>query len=193
MIAWFAAAVLGAYAASGNSTMVKSDCTPAELKVLRTPAIVAQFVTKGRVVNEDCTPVVISPERSVLAVVQVFNTPTGYESYLSIFERKGFAETSAATFKSSMLGFDLFPMLVENNHRLIFIHPASDKTKVVLFLNVQISPNSSRLTRFELALEKFNLTETPGRGWPIEAGVLPKIYDDGGLMRALMESRAVEL
>ncbi len=190
MIAWFAALVLNVHAVP---VVVQSDCTPAELKLLKAPGIVNQFVNKGLVVSEDCAPLSVSPERQVLAVLQVFNTSGGYESYLSIFERKGFVESSAATFKSSMLGFDVFPVLVKGNHRLLFIHPSSDKTKIVLYLNVQVSPNSSRLSRWELALEQLVLSEVTARSWSIEAGVLPKIYEDGGVLRALMESRAVEL
>lgn len=182
-----------ALAGTAQANVIKSDCTPAEMKVLQHANILTQFISRGRILAQDCVPVTLSPERQVLLVAHVLNSPTGYETYLALFERKGFSESSTATFKSSLLGFDLFPVLFKGNQRLVFVHPSSDKTKIAAYLNVQQAPGSSKLARWELALDKYTLTEQTNRYWPLEAGIMPKIYDDKGVYRALIESRSVEL
>jgi hypothetical protein len=181
------------FSATAAANPVQSDCTAAELKALLAPGITSQFVSRGQTLTQDCAPVTVSPERQVLLVAKVFNSGGGYEAYLSLFERKGFSETATAVFKSFMLGFDLFPVQVNKNVRLAFVHPATDKSKIVLFMNVQSGPAASRFARWELTLDKMGLTEVPNRYWPLEAGIVPKVYDDGGTFRALIDSRSVEL
>jgi len=172
---------------------IQSDCTPAEVKALQSAEVINQFVSQGKVHTHDCTPVKPAPDKEYLLAFHVFNARGGYESYMSLFERKGFNEKSVALFKSTMIGFDMFPLLVGKAHRLMFVHTHSDKAKLVLYLNPQLSPSASKLARWEYSYERKQLIEVLNRFWLMEAGVLPKIYDDRGTHRALIESRSVEL
>jgi hypothetical protein len=176
-----------------GALVMKSDCTPAELKALQGPDILNQFVLKGSVLALDCTPIGLTPEREVLLVTQVFNAPGGYEAYLSVFERKGLHDSTIATFKSAMLGFSLLPVLYKGEQRLLFVQPSPEKGKLTIYLNVQSGPSATRFARWELNWTKFALVEVPGRYWPLEVGIMPKIYDEKGKWRALIDTRSVEI
>ena len=180
-------------ASHARAELIKSDCTTAELKILQSPEILNHFVLKGEMLTQDCTPVKVPPDKEYLLVATVINAQGGYQSYLSLFDRKGLNDKAVPFFKSAMMSFDMFPVQVNKVHRLIFVHPSSDKAKLVLFVNLQISPAATKLSRWEFSYETKELVETANRFWLLEAGVLPKIYDDTGVFRALLDSRAVEL
>ncbi len=175
-----------------QAQVIQSDCTPAEIKILQSPDIVSQFV-KGKMMAQDCTPLKSAPEKEMLLVAHVVNAAGGYESYMSLFERKGFTEKATPIFKSSLIGFDIFPVLNNMVHRLLFVHPTSDKVKLVMYLNLQIAPGTSKLSRWEYTYAQKELVEAANKYWMLEAGIMPKIYDEKGVYRALLESRSVEL
>src|SRR5262245_29959898 len=114
---------------------IQSDCTAAELKTLKSPVLTMQVLPKGNVVSLDCTPFKGSNDREQLVVIQTFNASGGYQSYLSVYDRQGLNEKSVAQFKSGMVGFDMFPVFYNKLHRLMFIHPYSDKSKLILYMN----------------------------------------------------------
>ena len=192
MIGKLIAAVILCAGLGAGAQVIQSDCTPAELKILQSPDIVNQF-TRGKMMAQDCTPLKSSPEKEMLLVAHVVNAAGGYESYLSLFERKGFTEQAVPIFKSALIGFDIFPVLNNMVHRLLFVHPSSDKLKLVMYLNLQIAPATSKLSRWEYTYDKKELVEAANKYWMLEAGVMPKIYDEKGVFRALIESRSVEL
>lgn len=170
---------------------IQSDCASAELKSIKNAELQKQFVLNGSVSAFDCTPVMMGSSEYLLLNI-VASTESGLESYLALFDRKGFSERAAPVFKSPALAYDSFPMLVKNVQRLVFVHPSSDKNRLVLFLSLQTGPAATRLSRWELLLDKKTLTETT-RSWTFEAGILAKIYQDKETWRALIDIRSVEL
>lgn len=179
------------FSASLGRADIQSDCTTLEQKALKNPEFQKQFVINGAVSALDCTPVLMAKDEMLLVNV-VASTGSGLESYVALYNRVGFNEKSASVFKSSALAFDTFPILVKNVQRLAFVHPSSDKNKLVIFLSLQTGPASARLSRWELILDKKSLTETT-RSWNFEAGILAKIYQDKETWRALIDIRSVEL
>lgn len=187
-------AVLSWFLSVVSAQTIVSDCTPAEVKTLQSSAMLEQVVAGGaRVQTLDCTPIKPQPDKEYLLALYTLNTKGGYESYLTLFERMGFGDKSVVQFKSTLIGFDLFPVWVNKVHRLMFVHPSSDRTKLVLYLNPQIAPAATKFARWEYSYDKKELIEILNRYWLVEAGILPKIYDDRGTFRALIESRSVEL
>lgn len=173
------------------NTPFSNDCTPAELKTVEAAEIVAQLV-RGSMVSKDCAALKGAGDREVLVVAMVGNSATGYDSYVAFFDRKTFAPTAKLEAKSAILGFDLFPILFNQKNRLIFVHPASDASRAVLYLNVQASPATTRFSRWEYMFEPKTFTEGQ-KIWMIDAGILPKIYEDGPSTRALLGTRSVEI
>ncbi len=171
--------------------LVQSDCLPAEQKILRSAEFSRQFVIHGFLPVQDCTPIK-GLDKELLLINVVASTTAGLESYISLFERKGFSENAVAVFKSPALAFDTFPVLVKNVQRLAFVHPASDKSKLILYMSMQTGPAAARLARWEYTYDKKELHET-NRNWPFEAGIIAKIYEDATTWRALIEVRSVEL
>src|SRR5262245_33408288 len=98
---------------------IQSDCTPEEMTILKGPKIVAQFDAKGTITGLDCTHVK-NRDREFLATVLVIHNDSGYESYFALFDRKTFTANPESFFKSTPMGFDLFPMLENPKHRLIY-------------------------------------------------------------------------
>lgn len=182
LVMWMTAVPAGAQA-------IKSDCQTVELKVLHHPEFAKQFVINGSIPIHDCTPVMADKELLLINVVA--STKAGLESYISLFERKGFNEKATAVFKSPALAFDTFPVLVKNVQRLAFVHPSSDKSKLVLFMSLQTGPATTRLARWEYTYDKKELIET-NRNWTFDAGIIAKIYEDAN-WRALISERSVEL
>lgn len=172
---------------------ITSDCTPAEQKVMATPEFAALFERTGRLVAKDCTVTKgPAPDTEMLLVAVVGNSATGYESFLGLFDRKTFSAAAKPVFKSPIMGFDMFPMLVNQKYRLLFVHPSSDKNRLVFYVNAQTGPSSSRFSRWEYVFETKAFSEI-AKIWMIEAGTLPKIYDDNGTHRALLGARSVEI
>ncbi len=170
---------------------IQSDCSAPEKKHLQALGFVSQYVLQGSISAQDCTPVKMG-ERELLLINVVANTKSGLESYVALYDRAGFSDKAAPVFKSAALGFDTFPVLVKNVQRLAFVHPSTDKARIVLFMSIQTGPAATRLARWELNLDKKELLETT-RAWNFEAGILAKIYQDKESWRALIDIRSVEL
>lgn len=174
-----------------QAQVIKSDCSADEQKTLKTSEFAHQFVLSGSLTAQDCTPVKVA-DKEILLISVVASTSAGLESYIALFERKGFSSSAAAIFKSPALGFDTFPILVEGAQRLAFVHPASDKNRLVLYMSIQNGPAVTRLARWEYQFDKKTLEQT-NRTWTFDAGIIAKIYEDRDTLRALIDVRSVEL
>lgn len=170
---------------------IVSDCASAEVKILHHADFVSQYVLQGSLSVQDCTPVKAG-DRKWLLINVVANTRSGLETYVALYERKGFSEKAAPVFKSAALGFDSYPLLVKNVQRLLFVHPATDKSRIVFYMSTQTGPAAARLARWEYLVDKKELVET-NRAWNFEAGVMAKIYQDKQTWRSLIDIRSVEL
>lgn len=166
---------------------IKSDCAPAETQVLANPTFFNQ-VAQGKLMSSDCTA---GPDNKLFSVMTI-NVPTGVESYLVVTERKGLTVASKPLFVSLPLGFDAFPMMVNKAQRLLFIKNEAGKPYAI-YLNIQTGPNASRLGRWELDLEKKKLIENQQRFWMMNAGRLPKIFEEKGQWRANIDGKTVTL
>lgn len=167
-----------------HAQTIQSDCTPPEQKAIS---------SIGKFTTWDCTPVKVNPESEQLLIAAVTNGASGLEGAILLFDRKNFSAKSAPVFKSPTLGYDLFPMLLEQKYRLVFLHPSSDRAHLIMYLNFQTAPNATHFSRWEFSFENKEIKEGGNRTWPLEAGVLPKIYEERGSYRALLESRSVEM
>lgn len=126
---------------------IKPECSAAEIEILRSEKIRTQFIWDRSLNSIDCFYVQKSETERLIWFLVVTNTSAGLESYLALFDGKGFSESSLAIFKSRPLGFDLFPISVNGQFRLGFVHPKSTLNKLSLFINAQTSPGTSQIGR----------------------------------------------
>jgi hypothetical protein len=176
---WFAL-----WLAFAHAQTIQSDCAPAELKIVP---------TLGKFTAWDCTPVKVDPEKEQILIAAVVNGPTGLESSIFLYDRKGFSGQATPAFKSPTIGYDAFPVLLNQVYRLIFVHPSSDRSRLVFYANFQTGPAATHFARWEFSYENKEIKEGGNRTWALDAGVLPKIYEERGTFRALLGSRSVEM
>jgi len=177
------------FAFNVQAQRIQSDCLPAESLIITSPAFVEQVAGPGRLLASDCT----DGPGGKLFVVMVINVPAGVESYLLVFGRKGLTVQSKPLFKSQPLGFDAFPMLVNERRRLLFVKNENGSKTVAIYMNIQTGPATTRLGRWDLDLANSKLSEHLQRAWPMDAGRIPKIHKHDNAWRALIGKRSVEL
>lgn len=173
------------------SESIKSDCSPSEIKILRNQAIIDQISPDAQPAHEDCT-VLHDAKNAKLLVLYVLNATGGVEVHLGLFSRHNLSSKSSVLYKSESLGFEAFPLVVNGQHRLLFVTSSAGAKKIDLYANLQSTPRGSELVMRELDLTDLSLSEVKNT-WNIGAGKVPKILKESGKWRAIVSGKLVDL
>jgi hypothetical protein len=179
----------------GRADVSKTDCTPKDKAVLESAQFVAGLNSAAlKLLRYDCVNLNVADHASSFVLVAVVATARGPEAQLAWFDRKTFKSAASNLAKTTEpLGVDAFPISVSGSPRLGFALPKLEQNRLGFYVNVQTAPDVTRLIRFDLDMKSKSFHESNNRIWLVEAGVLPKIYQDGDAWRALIVNRSVEL
>ncbi len=173
---------------------VRSDCTAADLKILRDPALRHQILKESRLLHEDCTVLQRGkPDPKLMVLFVLEGLSGGKESYLAVFHANGLSVKSRAIFKSESLGSDALPILANGGRRLIFALPQVDPKTVVFYTNILDTPHEARFQKWELKLSRRKLTPVENREWPVDKSKVPRIYSEKSKWKGIVNRKLVEL
>ena len=174
---------------------LKTDCTPKDKAIVESAKFLSDFYPGAlKLLHYDCVNLNVPDDGSSFVLVAVFSTAQGPEAQMAWFDRKTFKGGASSLAKTTdPLGIDVFPLAVNGGSRLGFALPKPEQSRLGIYVNVQTAPEVTRLIRFDLDLKSKSFNESNSRVWLLEAGVLPKIYQDGDVWRALIVNRSVEL
>lgn len=171
----------------------KTSCSPALQKVIETSAFAKDLSQGSQLQAYDCLSFNPPVPDSWVAIVIVLQVSVGTEAHLLLADQKNLSSAANLLARSEPLGLDAFPVWIDGALRLGFVMPKVEHDRVGIYVNLQTAPAVTRVSRWDLEIKNKTFYEVINRAWTMDAGVQPKIYNDNGVWRALIQQRAVEL
>jgi hypothetical protein len=168
----------------------RTMCTPAEVKILSSPGLLAQLGKDSKFFAIDCA-VTSAGGAETLIVLYILQQPGGRNAYLAAVPAAHLTNTTRLAARTESLGGDSWPFPVNGQPRFLTLVPAGKSTGV--YVNPQTGPSATRFSRWVFDAKAAAFSYDKSHTWMVEAGKGPDVTQTHNRSTAKLNGRSVAL